>query len=74
MDVRICRVCKLDSSITKFIIKNNKIYGKRCCKCNIIANNIRLKNKQYYDTYNLKDNNIITNKSLIVSFNFENKE
>ena len=69
--IRYCRVCNLGSDITKFIIKNNKIYGKRCCKCNIIANNTRLKNKQYYDTYNLKNNNIIINKSLIVSFNFE---
>jgi hypothetical protein len=69
MDVRICRVCKLDSSITKFIIKNNKIYGKRCCKCNIIANNIRLKNKQqflYINKNNLNNNTVV--------FNFENKE
>jgi hypothetical protein len=53
--IRYCRVCNLGSNISKFIIKNNKIYGKRCCKCNIIANNIRLKNKQYYNNYNLKD-------------------
>ncbi len=67
-DVRVCRVCNLDSNITKFIIKNNKIYGKRCCKCNIIANNIRLKNKQQLNINNNKNNNNT------VVFNFENKE
>lgn len=84
-EIRICRVCNLGSDITKFIIKNNKIYGKRCCKCNSIANNERLKNKHYYTEYYLKNKEIIAErerekylkkKSLKnqVVFDFENYE
>jgi len=70
--IRYCRVCNLGSNISKFIIKNNKIYGKRCCKCNIIANNTRLKNKQYYNNYNLKnkDNKEKNKTDNLVVFDF----
>jgi hypothetical protein len=51
MDIRICKVCNLGSDITKFVIKDNKIYGRRCKKCNSIANNQRLKEKKYYSNY-----------------------
>ena len=67
--VRICRVCNLDSNITKFIIKNNKIYGKRCFNCNSKANRKRLKNKQC-----LNKKNLDTFNNNIVVFTFENKE
>lgn len=67
--IRICRVCNLGSNITKFIIKNNKIYGKRCCKCNSKANIERLKNKQCLNKKNLDSFNNNT-----VVFTFENKE
>jgi|694.fasta_scaffold09539_2 hypothetical protein len=53
--IRFCRVCKLGSNVSKFVIKNTKIYGKRCKKCNSDANNKRLKNKQYYNVYCLKN-------------------
>lgn len=69
MEIRVCRVCNLDSNITKFIIKNNKIYGKRCCKCNSKANRERLKNKQC-----LNKKNLDTFNNNIVVFTFENKE
>jgi hypothetical protein len=67
--IRICRVCHLGSDITKFIIKNNKIYGKRCCKCNSKANIERLKNK-----HNLNKKNLDSFNNNIVVFTFENKE
>jgi hypothetical protein len=75
-EIRICRVCNLGSDITKFIIKNNKIYGKRCCKCNSIANNERLKNKHYYTEYYLKnkDNKEKNKTNNLVVFDFENYE
>jgi hypothetical protein len=75
-EIRICRVCNLGSDITKFIIKNNKIYGKRCCKCNSIANNERLKNKHYYTEYYLKnkDNKEKNKTDNLVVFDFENYE
>jgi hypothetical protein len=68
-EIRICRVCNLGSDITKFIIKNNKIYGKRCCKCNSIANNERLKNKHYLKN---KDNKKKNKTDNLVVFDFEN--
>lgn len=58
--IRICRVCNLDSNMTKFIIKNNKIYGKRCCKCNSKANSQRIKNKQCLNkNLNVFHNNMV---------------
>ena len=68
--IRVCRVCNLDSNITKFIIKNSKIYGRRCCKCNSKANSERLKIKQCLNKKNLDS----FNNNNIVVFTFENKE
>jgi hypothetical protein len=51
MELRTCKVCNLTSDITKFVIKENKIYGRRCKKCNSIVNNQRLKEKKYYSNY-----------------------
>jgi|LakMenEpi03Aug12_release.lakeMendotaPanAssembly.Ray.scaffolds.fasta_scaffold37676_2 hypothetical protein len=72
ISIRYCRVCKLSSNITKFIIKNNKIYGKRCCKCNSAANNARLKNKEYYAKYYIKnkDNKEKNKADNLVVFDF----
>jgi hypothetical protein len=51
MELRTCKVCNLTSDVTKFVIKENKIYGRRCKKCNSIVNNQRLKEKKYYSNY-----------------------
>lgn len=51
MEIRTCKVCNLTSDITKFVIKENKIYGRRCKKCNSVINNQRLKEKKYYSNY-----------------------
>lgn len=62
MEIRTCKVCNLTSDITKFVIKENKIYGRRCKKCNSIANNQRLKEKKYYSNYYILNKEIFTQR------------
>ena len=40
---RLCRVCGVGSDVNKFVIKNGKVYGKRCLKCVSRQNNDKLK-------------------------------
>lgn len=62
MEIRTCKVCNLTSDITKFVIKDNKIYGRRCKKCNSIANNQRLREKKYYSNYYILNKEIFTQR------------
>ena len=55
---RLCRVCGIGSDVNKFVIKNGKVYGKRCLKCVSRQNNEKLKNKltgNYYTEYYIKN-------------------
>jgi hypothetical protein len=55
---RLCRVCGVGSDVNKFVIKNGKVYGKRCLKCVSRQNNEKLKNKltgNYYTEYYIKN-------------------
>ena len=76
------KLCPLCNEVNKFKMVNGRMSGKRCIKCCSKANNLKLKEKEYYKKYyiqnaeKMKENDkkrYQRNKELnLVKFTFEN--
>ena len=77
------KLCPLCNEVNKFKMVNGRTSGKKCIKCISKANNLKLKEKNYYKTYyianaeKMKENDkrryARTKELNLVRFTFENR-